>query len=240
MKYYRPLGAIKAVSFDLDDTLYSNRPVMVAAEKAMSAFFKELLAEYSEKAPQVYNKSYWWPFRTAAKRLDPSLRHDVTAIRKVTYQAGIENLGVPTAEAAILSQQAMEFFLAKRSDFKVPQESLDLLTNIRKHVPVIAISNGNVDTDAIGINEYFDYIYHAGNGLNKKPDTAMFDKASQDLGIEHQYILHVGDCGNADIVGALRAGMQTAWLSCYDVGKPISVLPHIELTNVVELATLFE
>ena len=37
MKFYRRLANIKAISFDLDDTLYSNRPVMVAIEKKMIA-----------------------------------------------------------------------------------------------------------------------------------------------------------------------------------------------------------
>lgn len=239
MKFYRSIGSIKAVSFDLDDTLYSNRPVMVAAEKAMQPFFKTLLADF-DNAPDVFNKGFWWPFRTEAKQTNPALRHDVTQIRKVTYQAGIESLGASAKQAEQMAEQAMAFFLAKRSDFTVPETSLALLKNIRQHVPVIAISNGNVDTDAIGISEYFDGIYHAGNGLNKKPDTAMFQQASQDLAIDCQHILHVGDCGYADILGALRAGMQTAWLSCYDVGKPIKVLPHIEIDAVEQLSSLFQ
>ena len=28
MKFYRPLGPIKAITFDLDDTLYDNHPVI--------------------------------------------------------------------------------------------------------------------------------------------------------------------------------------------------------------------
>ncbi len=66
----------------------------------------------------------------------------------------------------------------------------------------------------------------------------MFKLACQQLNIAPHELLHVGDCGRNDIFGATDFGCQTAWLSCYDVGKPISVLPTIELSNVVELNKL--
>jgi len=66
----------------------------------------------------------------------------------------------------------------------------------------------------------------------------MFNLASQKLAIKPSQLLHVGDCGRADIQGALRAGCQAAWLSCYDVGQPITALPHIELSNVTQLKQL--
>lgn len=240
MKFYRKISPIKAISFDLDDTLYSNRPVMVATEKAMPVFFAEQLSSFaSVDEPITFDSRYWWPFRTEILSKTKALIHDVTALRLATYQAGIQALGASETQAKQLAEQAMAFFLAKRSEFDVPQSSIDLLTRLRKHVPVVAVSNGNVDTKAIGIHHLFDHIFHAGNGLAKKPDTDMFFAASEALSIPCQHILHVGDCGHADILGAHRAGMQTAWLSCYDVGKPIQVLPHIELDAVSQLNQLF-
>ncbi|GAL07766.1 putative FMN hydrolase [Photobacterium aphoticum] len=35
MQVYRPFPAPKAITFDLDDTLYDNRPVIRRAEQAM-------------------------------------------------------------------------------------------------------------------------------------------------------------------------------------------------------------
>jgi len=95
----------------------------------------------------------------------------------------------------------------------------------------------------LGISKYFQHIYHAGwqqDGqlLKQKPASDMFTLACQELAIKPQQLLHVGDCGRADIQGALIAGCQTAWLSCYDVGKPISVLPHIEISSPSQLQLL--
>ena len=42
MKVYRRLQSVKAISFDLDDTLYSNYPVMIAANKGMARYFAAL------------------------------------------------------------------------------------------------------------------------------------------------------------------------------------------------------
>ena len=107
-------------------------------------------------------------------------------------------------------------------------------------LPIVAITNGNVDTDKIGLTGYFAEIYHAGNGLISKPDSDMFIRACNALAIQPQELLHVGDCGRADILGGLNAGCQTAWFPEYGVGKPLTVLPHIELDNVAELLTLLQ
>jgi putative hydrolase of the HAD superfamily len=66
----------------------------------------------------------------------------------------------------------------------------------------------------------------------------MFVLACQKLAIKPSELLHVGDCGRADIQGALLAGCQAAWLSCYDVGKPITELPHIDLNELSHLERL--
>ena len=248
MKFYRSLNTIKAISFDLDDTLYSNRPVMVATEAAMPGFFQQLLsgqklseqkfADFPKAQAITFDKHFWREFRITAYRSNQALGDDVTALRLATYTAGIESLGATREQAVKLAEQAMAFFITKRCDFTVPAASIELLSTLRQHMPVVAISNGNVDTKAIGLDQHFDFIYHAGNGMAKKPAGDLFAKASQDLALPAQHILHVGDCGYADIVGALRAGFQAAWLSCYDIGKPIRVLPHIELSEVTQLSRL--
>ena len=63
----------------------------------------------------------------------------------------------------------------------------------------------------------------------------MFNLACEKLAIAPAQLLHVGDCGCADIQGAINAGCQTAWISCFDVGKPLTVLPNIELSDISEL-----
>ena len=66
----------------------------------------------------------------------------------------------------------------------------------------------------------------------------MFSAACEQLNIQPKQLLHIGDCGHADILGALQAGCQTAWFPQYKIGKPLSVLPHLELLDLAELESL--
>jgi len=245
MKFYRRLTNVKAISFDLDDTLYSNKPIMQAIEKKMIAYFAKLAVIHTSplKSQQALNHHFWLPFRQQAILSQPDLAHDVVLVRLVTYRLGFIKLGLSEGAAEQQAQAALDYFIALRSDFIVPESSLELLKYLSGKYPLVAISNGNVDTKALGIAHYFQHIYHAGwqtNGqlLRQKPTGDMFYLACQKLAIKPSQLLHVGDCGRADIQGALLAGCQTAWLSCYDVGKPIIALPHIELSHVSQLKQL--
>lgn len=245
MKFYRRLTPIKAMSFDLDDTLYSNKPVMQAIEKQMIAYFDGVVTRLQlHSAPvRVLDQHFWLPFRQQAVLQQPNLAHDVVKVRLHTYLLGFGALGLTDDIAQQQAQAALDYFIELRSDFSVSEQSKKLLAELSKNYPLVAISNGNVDTKALGIAQYFTHIYHAGwqaDGvlLKQKPATDMFKLVCQQLAIKPQQLLHVGDCGRADIQGALQAGCQTAWFPCYGVGKPVSVLPHIEFETLNKLKQL--
>jgi putative hydrolase of the HAD superfamily len=245
MKFYKGLSTIKAISFDLDDTLYSNKPVMQAIEKKMIAYFSGLaiFTHLDNIQPQTLDIHFWYHFRRQALLTKPDLVHDVVQVRLVSYRLGFLSLGLTETAATQQAQAALDYFIQLRSDFTVPEQSKKFLANLSKKYPLVAISNGNVDTKTLGISQYFKHIYHAGwqaDGtlLKQKPAVDMFNVVCKQLAIEPLQLLHVGDCGRADIQGALLAGCQTAWFPCYGVGKPITVLPHIELNNLSQLEQL--
>lgn len=230
MQIFRRLKPIKAMSFDLDDTLYSNLPIMLAANEQMKAFFRQTLPSGND-----YDIDFWFRFRNLAIQENPNLKHDVVAVRIVAYTKGIQSLGLPEAEAVAIANKAMAHFIEHRSNFEVPQASHDLLKRLSEAMPLVAISNGNVDTSAIGISHYFQKTYHAENGIKQKPAIDMFDAAQKKLGINAENILHVGDCGKADIMGASMANFQSAYLPKYGIGKPLRLIPNVQLDDVTEL-----
>lgn len=242
MQFYRRLKQVKAISFDLDDTLYNNRPIMLAIEDKMVDYFAKKLSAYEF----TFNRLYWATFRRQAIQSNPNLSHDVVQVRFESYRLGLLALDFNEDEAVKQAQAALEHFITLRSDFIVPKASHDLLASLSQKFPLVAISNGNVDTQSLGIAHYFQYIYHAGYQpnmsdqlLRQKPATDMFSLVCQQLAIKPVELLHVGDCGYADIHGALNAGCQTVWLPHYGVGKSLKQLPHIELDNLQELSALF-
>lgn len=238
MKFYRKLKPFKAISFDLDDTLYQNTPIMKKTEAEMTTFFSHLLSDHPASNEHIFDFAYWLPFRHLALKTNPELIHGVAEIRKAGYILGLQHLGYSATESERYAQQALDLFDLWRSNFIVPQTSHQLLSELSAQLPLVSISNGNVNTQTIGIAKYFTHVYHPGNGVKQKPHGDMFHTACQQLNIQPQELLHVGDCGRSDIRGAVEAGCQTAWLSCYDVGKPLSVLPNAELHNVNQLLKL--
>ncbi len=244
MKFYRRLTPIKAISFDLDDTLYANRPVMVSAEAKMVSYFSEHFSDVLSGKFQgsfegkELNQKFWSPFRAQAIIKQPDLIHDVVALRLESYFLGALSLGYNQQQAQYKAQQAMAYFSLVRSQFTVPKVSHLLLKQLSVVYPLVAISNGNVDTKAIGIDHYFQHVFHAIGGIKQKPDGQMFQLACTKLSIKPEQLLHVGDCGRADIQGAMAAGCQSAWLPRYNIGKPLTALPTIELSTVEELSQL--
>jgi len=237
MRFYRRLAPFKAISFDLDDTLYHNHPVMVETDKRMVKYFAQYLP-FKKGLAGVYDQKFWYTFRQLALQHDGKLIDDVTQLRLRSYVLGIKTLGIAEAQAIELASDAVSYFVSQRSDFCVPDNIHLFLSKLKEKYPLIAISNGNVDTKSIGIDHYFSEIYHAGNGLKQKPHEDMFAKACEKLYLQPNQLLHIGDCGANDVLGAIRYGCQTAWVSSYNVGKPLQILPNFELTDVTELLRL--
>ncbi|KZL18699.1 Pyrimidine 5'-nucleotidase YjjG [Pseudovibrio axinellae] len=79
-----------------------------------------------------------------------------------------------------------------------------LITNGRTHIQLRSLLALDLDllVDA--------YLICQAEGL-RKPDIAIFQRAANQLGVEAQDCLFVGDNPKADILGAQSAGMKAAW-----------------------------
>ncbi|MDO6525996.1 HAD-IA family hydrolase [Motilimonas sp. 1_MG-2023] len=235
MKCYRRLKPFKAISFDLDDTLYDNRPIIIKAEQQSFDYLRQ-------QDPRLarLTKQQWFDYKQQVLALDAALVGDVTAWRLAALQAIFVELQV--AEPAQMAQQVFEYFLHVRSDFTVPAASLDVLNRLAQVYPVIAITNGNVNLAQIGLDHAFSLVLKAGDGLRAKPYIDMFAYAANHLNIEIADILHVGDHLTTDVLGAKANGAQAIWFN--DQGHQLRthqdsrMLPDIEMTHLSQLLNL--
>lgn len=239
MRFYRRLLPFDAISFDLDDTLYSNHPIMLATDKKMASYFSRILTDYGiDTSKATYSFRYWFPFRQQAIAQWPLLKHDVGLLRQKSYFLGALAVGIEHVAAEEFANSALAYFTEQRSNFILPQHTHDFLAYLQSKRPLVAITNGNVDTDKIGISKYFSHHFHASIENRLKPDPDMFNKTCLALNIKPEQLLHVGDCGKNDVLGGVNAGCQTAWLNQYHVGKPLTVLPTLALDDVEQLANI--
>ena len=237
MQCFLNLQPIEVISFDLDDTLYDNRPYI---EKAETEFLNYMRQHFAAK--HNWSSEYWRAQKQQLEQQDPSLSHDTWRVREVTAQHILLQSGLDEATAKQGAKAGLEHFLYYRSDFTVPVLSVELLKQLAQQYRLIGISNGNVDPSKIGLAEHFEFILHAGNGLKMKPAPDLFDEACSRLKVKPEQVLHVGDNFAADVVGARAFGCQAAWLNpAYgrqEKQQPDSLLPHFCLDDVYQLAQL--
>ena len=93
MRFYRPLGRISALTFDLDDTLYDNREVILRTEQESLAFVQN----YHPALKAMQNKDFQ-TLRQSLRETEPDIYHDVTewrrrAVEQSDAQRGSERAG---------------------------------------------------------------------------------------------------------------------------------------------------
>ena len=238
MQFFRSLHAVKAMTFDLDDTLYNNEPIIQRAEQAL----QQHIQTHHPRAASL-TAQQWRNLKNNALTSRPELASDMGQLRlTILRQALNEDAQEKRWDEAQREDAVMacfHCFYHARSQFKLAQEIHTTLKTLSARMPLVAITNGNVNAKAIGIHTYFNDIYHANLSRPMKPSPVMFEHAAAKLGIAPQHILHVGDNLQKDVYASINAGFQSAWYAC---NRPmalqlekVSVLPHVVLDNLSEL-----
>ena len=82
MRFFRPLPTIKAISFDLDDTLYDNHPIIMEAERGLKAILEAKFPHAAQYDRQSLNQ-----IKRTLITNDPRLASDMGELRRQTlYQ----------------------------------------------------------------------------------------------------------------------------------------------------------
>lgn len=116
MRFYRPVGLISAITFDLDDTLYDNRPVILRTEQESLLFVQQ----YHPSLNALENTDLK-RIRQSLLLAEPEIYHDVTEWRRRAVERAMLDAGLTVDEAAEGAQAAMQHFAKWRSRVDVPQ-----------------------------------------------------------------------------------------------------------------------
>jgi len=234
MIIYRPLKTPKALTFDLDDTLYDNWPIIRNAEMQLRQFLEENHPDIAS-----LGNSGWQAARRLCIAKDTRLASDMTRLRKAVLSQLASDTGYTLSAQKALAEDAYEVFYHTRSNFSINETIYSLLESLKKKCPLIAITNGNVDLERVGIADLFEVSFQASIDHPMKPDASMFNAAIKHLDVPAADIMHVGDHLIKDVWGAHQLGMQTAW---YAINRTMHiqtesarVLPSVILSHLDEL-----
>lgn len=239
MHFYRSLRPVKAITFDLDDTLYNNVPVIQRALDETHAF----LQAWHPALQRITQQEYQLLFDRLREQ-EPEIYHDVTEWRRRAVVEMMLKAGLTTEKAEKGSHAVMAHFCYWRSLIDVPAETHQILARLGSHVPLVAITNGNVQPHRFGLAGHFRFILRAGLHGRAKPYQDMYLLAAEKLNLSPENILHVGDDLTTDVAGSVCCGMQSCWINLHDSNLMKSgdsrLLPHLEISELETLITLFE
>jgi putative hydrolase of the HAD superfamily len=177
MRFYRPLGQISALTFDLDDTLYDNRPVIDRTMHESLAFVRSYHPSLSQFDAHELNQ-----LRQTLLASEPEIYHDVTEWRRRALELGMLTPGSPPrGESGGRCGDGKLRPLAQPID--VPQETHDTLAKLAEKWPLVAITNGNAQPELFGLSDYFRFVLRAGPDGRSKPFADMYHLAAERLNL---------------------------------------------------------
>lgn len=221
---------IKAITFDLDGTLWDFERVITQAERKLHEWFALNYPAISS-AFSIYDMRQ---LRTELLTRDPTLRHDVTELRKSSIRIAAETVGIePT-----VAEEAFEVFIVYRNQVELFDDVLPVLKRLRNRYRLCSLTNGNADIVRVGLGEIFDHALTAADVGSAKPEPAMFMEACRLTGNAPGQMLHVGDEAETDIVGANTAGFRTIWINRKSETWNHKCQPHAQIESFTELETV--
>ena len=209
------LSSVKAIYFDLDDTLcaYWN-----ASKAALHATFDQHLGDrhtpadmvnhwaetYREFAPLIKSDE-WYPLYLVSG--DPTRKEHM---RRTIARIGLQD----EALAATLSAT---YRFERNSRLALFSDALATLTTLHRHFPLGVMTNGPADIQReelsqLGIASFFSHFFIEGEVGVGKPDPHVFQQAELAVGLAPDEILMVGNSFGHDIRPAILAGWKTIWL----------------------------
>ncbi|MFQ6021847.1 MAG: HAD family hydrolase [Acidiferrobacterales bacterium] len=221
---------IKAITFDLDGTLWDVEPVLVEAEQKLHEWF----SRYYPSLAQTFSIDDMRELRRELADSNPNLRHDVTELRKRSIRLAANDVGVDPR----ISEQAFEIFMHHRNQVELYKDVRPVLARLRMRFTLCSLTNGNADIEQIGLGQLFHYSLSAADVGAAKPEPAMFIEICQRAGVLPEETVHVGDEPETDIAGASAAGFRTIWVNRKHTTWDHEWRPQAEVTSLDELETI--
>jgi FMN hydrolase / 5-amino-6-(5-phospho-D-ribitylamino)uracil phosphatase len=219
---------IKAISLDLDDTLWPITPIVLRAEQRLHDWLCSNCPPVAAAFPIAQMRA----LRERIALENPHLEHDYTAQRKLSLSAALG----PHGYGEDMMEAAFDAFYAARNEVELYADALPALQRLAARLPLISLSNGNADLGRIGLRHLFADCVTAREFGKAKPAPEIFLEACRRLSLQPAEVLHVGDDPLLDVAGARAAGLPTAWINRHAAPWQQDARPDAEFRDLAELA----
>lgn len=190
---------IKAIIFDLDNTLLDR-------ETSLIFFIKSQYNKFQEELGHINIENYSSTFI----KLDAN----GMAWKDIVYKQMLIELKIANLEWQTLLDDYVTNFCNHCVSYEGVKSALDALKT--KNYKLGIITNGKYpfqqkNIEALGIENYFSTIIVSEKAGIKKPQAEIFYLSAKQLGIESSQAIYIGDNPRIDIEAAQNAGMKAIW-----------------------------
>jgi len=252
--------AIRAIVFDLDDTLVADEAVSEEAFEAVAlkaAQFgveakdftrdaKMLAHELWQKGPcfeychAIGISAYeclWGNFDDKQEEIQ-KLRAWAFPFREMVFDRALRRqlIDIP----ALGPELAKEFGKSRRCLQRLAPDAKEILVRLNCEYRLGLLTNGapslqREKIEAPGLAALFHAIVISGEKGIGKPQPEIFFHLMEELGVEPFETVMVGNSKARDVVGAHNAGVRSIWIRIPGAEEHCDVEPHVEISGLNKL-----
>lgn len=199
---------LRAVLFDLDNTLYDYDAAHAAAWRALTAYAGDVLGLSPERFDALHREAA----RAQAERAGGpcAALHN----RLIRCQLLLEAAGLPFSRAP---EMAARYWSALLDAARPDPGAAGTLARLRATGLAVGVgTNMTADyqfakLERLGLMPLVDFLVTSEEVGAEKPDRRLFDACARKAGCPSQACAFVGDGLQGDVLGALGAGMRAVW-----------------------------
>lgn len=199
---------IRAVIFDIDNTLYDYDAAHAVAYRALSAFacesFRLAQAEFDDLHERASRE-------LSARSGGGAVVHN----RLIRYQLMLEARDLPIAFAPVMADLYWSALLSAMRPEPGMNEALTGLKDMGLRLGIgtnMTADRQYAKLERLGLLSRIDFMVTSEEAGAEKPDRRLFDLCAQKAGCKASQCAFVGDSLRGDAWGALNAGMRALWL----------------------------
>ncbi len=223
---------MKAVLFDLDDTLFDRN-------KAQEEILDRIVHEFREIFTGIDKEAITHAFFESDRLMTEEFNAGgpIDEVRIGRSRKFLKILGLSEESAEKITKMYIKSYPTINA--QVTNATI-VLRNLAKKFQLGVISNGSRDVQyqklkTLGIKDLFRCIVLSEEVGIRKPDPRIFWKATTSLDREPEECLYVGDSYGTDILGAKKVGMLACWFNPKDLLPQEDVEPDFEICALDEI-----
>ncbi|MFT5578035.1 MAG: HAD superfamily hydrolase (TIGR01549 family) [Paraglaciecola psychrophila] len=227
-------STIKVITFDLDDTLWQLKPVIIEAEQVVFNWLSEQAPKFGAHfSQQSFSEWKWQRYNR-----QPPQANQISQLRIDSMEQALAESGYPQSQAQQLASDAFAVFLQARHQVTLFDGVESLLKDLHGRYSLGVLTNGNADIQRLAIGSLFDFSFSAEQLNASKPAADHFLAAQQISGARAEQIIHIGDHIEHDVDGACLAGCHAIWFNPHKSPRPQRPHPFLEAFSLAEIPAL--